>query len=92
MRSLSEIRVLSPVEQRLVEWGLSEGQALAIAATNPTIATSATDAEIEHVVICTLVNVAEQIHGPAKLQYISGERRDTVRQQYQRRLPKKESQ
>ncbi len=74
-----------------MEWGLSEGQALAIAAANPAIATSATDAEIERAVICTLVSVAEQIHGPAKLQYISGERRDTIRQQYQRRLPKNQN-
>jgi hypothetical protein len=73
-------RPLNATETRLVQYGMSEREAVALA-PHITLTENARDAEIEHAVICAIVCTAERIHGPAKITYLCGERRDILRAQ-----------
>jgi hypothetical protein len=75
-RLADEPRALTAVEARLVQWGLSERAAIALAHTVPE---NPTEAEITTAVIDALVKAKESISGSAEVIYLCGERRDTLR-------------
>jgi hypothetical protein len=72
--------VLSPTEMRLMKWGMSEREAVALA-PRMDVTPASTDAEIEQACIAVLVEVKEASSGRAQVQYLCGQRRDLLRGQ-----------
>jgi hypothetical protein len=64
--------------QRLLAYGMSEGQAYALA-QHVTLAWDASDAVVEDAVLRALVRARERISGAAEIEYVTGQRRDTLR-------------
>jgi hypothetical protein len=73
-------RPLNATEMRLVQYGMSEREAVVLA-PHVELPADATPKQIEDAVIYALVAVGEQVHGPADVRYISGQRRDVLREQ-----------
>jgi hypothetical protein len=69
---------LSVTAQRLIKWGTSEREALALARVIR-IGDDATDACVEHAVIDALVSIKQAADGFADIEYIGGHRRDILR-------------
>jgi hypothetical protein len=64
--------------QRLLAYGMSEGQAHALA-KHLTLAWDASDDAVEDAVLRALVLARERVSGPAEIEYVTGQRRDTLR-------------
>lgn len=72
-------RVLSPVEIQLFAFLGSEREAVALARFVVNLPEHATLAMIEQAVIRAMVTAKEAVSGPAQVEYVSGIRRDTLR-------------
>jgi hypothetical protein len=68
----------SVTAQRLLAYGMSEGQAYALA-KHVTLACDASDDIVEDAVLRVLVRAKERISGPAEIEYVTGQRQDTLR-------------
>jgi hypothetical protein len=71
--------VMNETFHRLVRYGLTEGQATALARI-VTLPRNASDAVVEIAVIAALVSVKQAVDGDAEVEYLGGQRRDTLRQ------------
>jgi len=74
----SEPRALTATETLLLTYCDSERQAIALA-PYVHLNADATQPEIEHAVLCALVHAKEAVSGCASVEFISGQRRDTLR-------------
>jgi hypothetical protein len=74
-------RVLTPNEQALIMWGMSELEALALARVVPGDLSNASDSEIRDAVILALCAAKIAVSGDARVQIVFSERRDNRRTQ-----------
>ena len=70
--------VLQVTEQRLIRYGCTEREACALANVI-TLEPDASDSEVETAVIEALVNAKHAVDGVADIEYLGGQRRDTLR-------------
>jgi hypothetical protein len=70
--------VFNVTAQRLVRYGCSEAQAYRLARVC-TLAADATDAAVEDAVINALVAAKTEVDGVPEIEYLGGQRRDTLR-------------
>jgi hypothetical protein len=70
--------VVSPTEQRLIRYGCTEREARVLA-TAVRVRPDASDAECENAVINALVDAKQTVDGISEVEYLSGQRRDTLR-------------
>jgi hypothetical protein len=79
MKRFAELpRPLTAIETRLIQWGLSEREAVALA-PRMELSADATDAQITLAVTCAMVEAKEAATGRAEVLYLGGIRRDTLR-------------
>lgn len=70
--------VFSVTAQRLIRYGLSEAEAHAMARVM-TLEADTSEAAVEQAVIEALVAAKESVTGAACIEYVGGQRRDTLR-------------
>jgi hypothetical protein len=73
-----EAEVLSITACRLIRWGTSDREAHVLAQII-TLEPDASDAVVEQAVIEALVNAKHAVDGVADIEYLGGQRRDTLR-------------
>ncbi len=73
-----EAEVLSITACRLIRWGASERQAHVLAKIM-TLERQASDAVVEAAVIEGLVSIKQAVDGVPDIEYLGGQRRDTLR-------------
>ena len=81
MLRLTEIytsEVLNQTAHRLIRWGMSEREASSLARLI-TLESDSRDAVVEQAVIEALVSAKQAIDGITEIEYLGGQRRDTLR-------------
>jgi len=74
----TEGTVCSETEHRLIRWGMTEREATALA-RHTSLTAQSSDDECMEAVCMTLVRAKVAVDGVAEIEYISGQRRDTLR-------------
>ena len=78
-----EGELFQATEQRLIRYGCTEREALALAnvvLSQIALETDTSDAVVEQAVVNALVSVKEAVDGAADIEYLGGQRRDTLRE------------